>query len=336
VGDDSDNIIHVTFERDGNVRRQKKARHDDGATAERRRPAKDDPLADLYSRREVSRLFGLTDNQLKYWDTSGFIQPSGRAGDKRYYTFQDLISVRAAKGLTDQGVPLRKVRRSVEALRQALPKVVRPLQELRVVADGTTVLVRDENGAFEPLTGQLVLDFRVDSLRQDVVRVLRRNEPSPDKRRTAYEHYLEGCRLDEDESTFDRAEEEYLAAVRLDPSLANALTNLGNLRYRRGSGEEAEQLYRQALAIDPTQPEAGYNLGFLAYEGGDIEAAADHFERALTHDPSFADAHFNLAMAFEELGRHAEARPHWETYVELEPSGPWAEIARRHLRHPRR
>ena len=46
--------------------------------------------------------------------------------------------------------------------------------------------------------------------------------------------YLEGCRLDEDEATLDRAEACYRRAITLDPALANALTNLGNLRFRRG------------------------------------------------------------------------------------------------------
>jgi hypothetical protein len=36
-------------------------------------------------------------------------------------------------------------------------------------------------------------------------------------------------------------------------------------------------------------------------------------------------------MAFEQTGRAKEARPYWARYVELEPSGTWTEIARRHL-----
>jgi hypothetical protein len=36
-------------------------------------------------------------------------------------------------------------------------------------------------------------------------------------------------------------------------------------------------------------------------------------------------------MAYEELGRHGDARPHWDSYLRLDPTGPWAEIARRHL-----
>jgi DNA-binding transcriptional MerR regulator len=331
LSDDHDNVIHLGFDKDGNVRRRK-GPPSGGGNGERRAPARrGDPLADLYGRREVARLFGLSESRLAYWDRSGFIRPSGKAGRRRYYTFQDLIGIRAAKGLLDGGVPVRRVRRSVEALRNALPKVARPLSELRVVADGSAVLVRDGDGAFEPTTGQLVLDFRVDALREDVVRVLHARQPDPQKRRSAYEHYLEGCRLDEDEATLDRAEEAYRRALALDPSLANAVTNLGNVRYRRGLFDEAAELYRRALHLDPNQPEAAYNLGFLAYERAAVEDAVHWFEQALKHDPSFADAHFNLAMAYQETGRPADARPHWQAYVRLEPNSPWSEIARRHL-----
>ncbi|MFW6067821.1 MAG: tetratricopeptide repeat protein [Myxococcota bacterium] len=333
MSDDHDNVIHLSFDKDGNVRRRKAPGGGgrppgDGPSEPRRN---DDPLADLYGRREVARLFGLGESRLAYWDRSGFIKPSGRSGKRRYYTFQDLISIRAAKGLLDEGVPLRRVRKSVEALRSTLPKVVRPLNELRVMADGPTVLVRDRDGSFEPTTGQLVLDFRVEELREDVVRVLRARQPDPRKRRTAYEHYLEGCRLDEDEATLDQAEEAYLRALQLDPSLANAITNLGNVRFRRGQVDEAQKLYHQALKVDPQQPEAAYNIGFLAYDAGELAEAVRWFERALQHDWAFADAHFNVAMAYQELGRPGEARPHWEQYLRLEPKSPWAEVARRHL-----
>jgi DNA-binding transcriptional MerR regulator len=333
VSDDDekvDNVIHVRFGPERRLASEvPKAVPRDGRRP-RERAQKRDPLTDVYSRREVARLFGLTVSRLKYWQRSGFLAPSARDGRRRFYTFQDLIGIRAAKGLLDAGVPLQKVRRTVEAIHASLPKVTSPLSELRVVADGSAVLVKSREGAFEPTTGQLVLDFEVEALKDDVVRVLR-SGPTPAERRTAYEHYLEGCRLDEDEATFDEAEAAYRRALAADPSLANALTNLGNVRYRRGAIDEAEMLYNKALGVDPEQPEAYYNLGFLHYERGEPDEAVALFETALRHDPAFGDAHFNLAMALEELGESARARGHWLSYLELEPQGAWADIARRHL-----
>jgi DNA-binding transcriptional MerR regulator len=292
---------------------------------------KRDPTGDLFSRAEVSRLFGIPDSRLRYWDRTGFLAPSGEAGGKRLYTFQDLIGVRAAKTLLERGTPLRRVRRSVESLRSTLPHVIRPLAELRISAEGERLLVHTERAKWEPSSGQLVLDFDVRDLRDEVVRVLRPDARDPARRRAAYEAYLEGARYDEEPATFDRAEEAYRRAISLDPSLGHALTNLGNLRFRRGDLGEAESLYRRALAVDAAQPEAFYNLGYLASERGEHAEALRCFDAAVQSDPAFADAHFNLAMTLEAVGERARAREHWQTYLVLEPSGEWAEIAHRHL-----
>lgn len=335
-----DNVIHVRFGPGGGCRvdppEPEPAPSADAAPDSVPPPANGrnagaDPYAELFRRREVARLFNLPEGRLRYWARSGFLPPSGRVGRRRYYTFQDLIGIRAAKELLDRGAALPSVRRALANLERTLPHVTRPLNELRVVAEGHTVVVREQDKTFEPETGQLHLDFDVCEIRDDVVRVLRPDRVDPERRRRAYQCYLEGCRLDEEESTFDRAEECYREAIALDPGLANALTNWGNLRFRRGDIEEAERLYRDALEIDDEQPEAFYNLGFLAFDRGETAEAALLFSNAVEHDPGFADAHFNLAMALEELGRRDEARPHWVTYLDLDPEGPWAEIARKHL-----
>jgi len=325
-----DNIIHVDFaSRMG--RRFVPVRAPEEAIAEPAHDPERDPLADLYSLRDAARLFRLSESRLRTWEKHGFIARSCEISGRRFYTFQDLIGIRAARELLDQGVPLRSVHKSLHALREWLPRVARPLSALRIVADGQSIVVRDDRGAYDAQTGQLVLDFAVNSLRDDVVRVLRRGGYENEHRR-AYEAYLEGCRLDEQEHTFDAAEAAYRRAIALDPTLANAFTNLGNLMFRRDRLEEAERLYERALKLDPEQPEAHYNAGFLAYERGDVQAAVASFERALTSDPAFADAHFNLAMALQELGQRDAARPHWETYLKLDPDSQWAEIARRQLR----
>lgn len=330
----SDNVIHVRFGPGGGRRVDPpapSAREAERASSPVSARQSGEPYGELFRLAEVARLFELPEGKLRYWDRSGFIKPSGKVGRRRYYTFQDLISVRAAKELLDRGAPLTAVRRSLSHLRRTLPHVTRPLNELRVRTDGQSIVVHEHDRVFEAETGQLQLDFEVRSLRDDVVRILRPDAVDPERRRKAYQAYLDGCRLDEDPTTFDRAEERYRQAITLDPALANALTNWGNLRFRRGDAEEAERLYRRALEVDEEQPEAYYNLGFLAFERGEMEEAAVLFSSAVELDPGFADAHFNLAMALEEVDRSGEARAHWETYLDLDPKGPWADIARRHL-----
>ncbi|MGH7296981.1 MAG: tetratricopeptide repeat protein [Polyangiaceae bacterium] len=328
------NVIHVAFGSGGGRVGEATGTHGtDSAAAPSIPPPPDgrEPVTDLFSRREVAKLLGVSETRLKSLDRAKIVSPSGQKGKLRAYTFQDLIALRATRELLEHRVRLRDVARAIGALRQALPRVTRPLQELRIVGDGRRVLVRAEEGTFEPLTGQMVLDFQVQALREDVVRVLR-PETSPARARTAYDLYVQASALDEDPATYDQAEELYGRAIRLDPTLAIAYTNLGNIRFRRGDEPAAEALYRRAIEVDLRQPEAHYNLGYVMLERGDARGATAYFERALEGDPRFADAHFNLAMAWEQVGERGRARPHWRKYLELEPSGTWADVAREHLK----
>lgn len=293
--------------------------------------ARRDPTGDLYTRTEVARLFGIPESRLRYWESTGFLQPSGGVAPRQRYTFQDLISIRAAKGLLEKGTSLQKVRKCVDSLRRELPHVIRPLAELRVRADGESLLVETERARWNAESGQLLLDFDVRELRDEVVRALRPRQSDPSRRRAAYEAYLEGCRFDEEATTYERAETAYRRAILLDPELGHAYTNLGNLRVRRGDPRDAKVLYEKALSVDPAQPEALYNLGFLASDDGELEQAVIYFEQAIEQDRAFADAHFNLATVLEELGRMGAAKEHWRVYLSLDPEGAWAEVARRHL-----
>jgi tetratricopeptide (TPR) repeat protein len=289
-----------------------------------------EPLTDLFSLSEIARLLDIPAPRLRTLDRAGVVSPSGRRRGRRAYTFSDLIALRTAKALLEQQVRLRDVTRAIQALKRSLPKVTRPLQELRIVSDGQRVVVRTHDGIFEPLTGQMLLDLEVKTLRDDVVRVLR---PSAgrERARTAYELYLKASQLDEDPLTMDDAERLYRQALDLDPWLGIAYTNLGNIRFRRQDTDAAEQFYRRALEIDPRQPEAQYNLGYVMLERGQPDLSIPLFLGAIEADPKFSDAYFNLAMAYEQIGETQKARPHWKTYVALEPTGTWTEIARRHL-----
>jgi tetratricopeptide (TPR) repeat protein len=289
-----------------------------------------EPVTDLFTRSEVSRLLSLTPARLSTLDRTGIVSPSGRRRGRRAYTFADLIALRTAQALLQQRVRLRDVTRAVHALKRSLPQVSRPLVELKVASDGRKVVVYTGTGAFEPVSGQMLFDFDVGELREDVVRVLR---PSAgrERARTAYELYLHASQLDEDAGTMDDAEELYLRAIELDPWLSIAYTNLGNIRFRRHDVDGAQKLYERALEIDPRQPEAQYNLGYVTLERGDPGRAVPLFRGAIESDPKFADAYFNLAMAYEQLGKPDSARTFWKSYIDLEPEGTWAEIARRHL-----
>jgi tetratricopeptide (TPR) repeat protein len=323
-------IIHVVFGPGGGRVREDARAVAAGDSSPPPPSAAREPVTDLFTRAEVSRLLGVSVARLSTLDRTGVVAPSGRRRGRRAYTFTDLIALRTAQGLLERHVRLRDVTRAIAALKKSLPSVTRPLVELKIASDGKRVVVYSNDGAYEPVTGQLLLDLHVSALRDDVVRLLRPTA-GRERARTAYELYLHASQLDEDQGTMAEAEALYAQAIELDPWLSIAYTNLGNIRFRRHDVTEAEALYRKALSIDPKQPEAQYNLGYVMLERGESNLAVPLFRGAIESDPKFSDAYFNLAMAYEQLGEPSKARPYWKSYVELEPEGTWTEIARRHL-----
>ncbi len=321
-----DNVIHVDF---GRGRGKGPGARGAGLAPPPVEATERDTVARTFTPAEVADLFGLTVRRLQGWEARGIIVPSARKHWPRIFTFTDLLAVRTAKGLADAGFSLARIERAVDSLRRRLPDLAQPLADARVGAEGDHLVARRDGTAFDPVTGQLELDFDVQAIREDVVRVLR---PRVSRRmQDAYAHYLEGLRLDEDETTRGRAEEAYRKAMELDPGLATAITNLGNLRLLAGDRHEAARLYRQAMEADTTLAEAPYNLAYLLVEEGRQGDALALFERAIALRPDFAEAHFNLAMALSELGHRDRARGHWRRYLELEPRGPWATVARHNL-----
>lgn len=288
----------------------------------------EEPVAAKFSRKDAARLVGLSEQRLVSLERAGIVEPAVADDGKKYYQFQDLISLRAT-GMLAKEVPIREVKRAIVELRSKLPFITRPLQELRLVSDGRRVVVRSDEGKYEATTGQMLLDFDLRTLREDVVKLL---EPLRSKRsETAYDLYLRASTMDEDPSRFDEAEKLYERALVLDPRLAIAYTNLGNVKFRRGDLEEARKFYSRAVELDALQSEAHYNLGYLELDAKRPENAVRFFTVAVTRDPKFADAHFNLAVALAETGQTRRAREHWRRYLEIEPTGAWAETARGYL-----
>ena len=166
--------IHVRF---GDGRGRVTLPGPEAAARTAKEPAQRDPVTDVFTKGEVARLLGLTESRLRTLARVGIVAPSAEKNGKAAYTFQDLIALRATLMLSRE-VKLAEVARAIGALRRTLPRVTRPLQELRLVSDGKRVVVRARDGAFEAATGQLVMNFELSVLSDDVVRVLRPDTPA--------------------------------------------------------------------------------------------------------------------------------------------------------------
>lgn len=304
-------------------------------------------MTELYSIRDVAKLFALQESRLRYWMQTGFVGPTVRKGGRFYYTFRDLCAVKAAKDLLAAGLTAQKVRKNLEALRRALPGDAHPALRLRLCSDGENIVALEDDVAYVPATGQVVMAFNLPALGGQLAELASASAaaaaeavPAPVEDDvteatlgpTAYTCFVEACAA-EDRGDMTEAETLYRRAIDIDPGLAAAMTNLGNLRHVAGDVVEARALYERALAHDPGQREARYNLGNLLDDVGETELAIAELRRVCQAAPEFADAHYNLGLALARVGGTVQARAHLERYLELDGGSEWAGRARDYLSH---
>lgn len=107
--------------------------------------------------------------------------------------------------------------------------------------------------------------------------------------------------------------------VRERPNSARAHSNLGRAWVRQGDGAKAEPEFVAALRIDSTLAEARNNLGSILVDRGELAAAIPLFRRASADDPGQVDAHFNLGHALAGLGRYDEAIAEYRRFLARRP-----------------
>jgi tetratricopeptide (TPR) repeat protein len=250
---------------------------------------------------------------------AGLVRPA-RSGRAYAFSFQDLVVLRAAQELLARHVPAARVRRALSGLAAKLPEGG-SLSGLRVFADGREVAVREGASAWQPATGQIVLDFAVDELASRVEDLGRsgKKEPADPKgggqRERARAAFARALDLEDEDP--EAARDAYREALALDAGLVDAYVNLGRLAQEAGDAREAARLYHLALERSPEDAIVHFNLALAQEDLRASDRAVAHYQRALAIDPDFADAHFNLAGLCEQLGREAEAVRHYHAYKKL-------------------
>ena len=267
-----------------------------------------------YTTEEVARLLGLSPTQIRSYSRAGFLSPArGARGDLRF-SFQDLVLLRAAKGLMAARIPAARIRRALRRLKQELPRG-RALSELRITAEGHRVMARDGALTWIPDSGQLVLDFDVATLAQRAAPLARRQAAAARRLEEDFdadEWFALGLELEV--SAPEDARDAYRRALELDPHHADAHVNLGRLLQEAGRPADAEAQYRAVLADQPDHPTAWYNLGIALEDVRRPAEAIKAYERAIAADRRLADAYFNLARLYEQAGKRAAALRHLSKY----------------------
>ena len=273
-----------------------------------------------YSAREAATLLGVSPARIHYFVRAGLVAP--RRGARREYrlTFQDLVLLRAAKGLLDGGVPVRRVRRALEHLPEQLPRG-RSLSGVRIIAEGGQVVVREGSRRWHPESGQALLDFEVAELAAAAAPLAPRLASAANEADAGTDEVFRlACELEV--TSPEEATRLYRRVLAAEPRHQDALLNLGRLLHEGSHLGEAEECYRRVLALSPGDPVAAYNLGVALEDQGRLADAARAYVTALARDPDNADACYNLAGVYERLGEAGDAVRWLKEYRRLAGAAP--------------
>jgi len=124
-------------------------------------------------------------------------------------------------------------------------------------------------------------------------------------------------------------------ALRLDPTNAQAKSNLGTVYLMTRDYPRARALMEEALALDPEVSRAHNALGVIAFETGRPDEAIAHWTRAIAINPREWDTLSNLCRVLIDRGRLAEATPYVERFLREAPPSRYGEEMARYRRQLR-
>jgi len=133
------------------------------------------------------------------------------------------------------------------------------------------------------------------------------------------EHLARGAELAR-KAQYADAEQEYRAALLLDPQNADLYVSLTYVLIPQQKWDETESAARAALRLDPNNDLAHNNLGVALGSKGDLDNAIAEFRNALRLNPDFAQAHANLGVALGIKGDVDGAITEYRGALRLNPN----------------
>ncbi|MEP7325460.1 MAG: protein kinase [Gemmatimonadota bacterium] len=131
---------------------------------------------------------------------------------------------------------------------------------------------------------------------------------------------------------YPAGERSYLKAIELKPNYSPGHQFYGNLLTATARWDEGEQQFKRAIELDPLSLIHNAGLGWLYYYAGRIDQAIAQLKKALEMDPTFVPGNIFLAWCYSEQGAFDLAVAALTRALESSNNGPAirAELARIH------
>ena len=297
-------------------------------------------IRSLYSRSMIAELLGLPVSTIRSWHRRGLIQPVNKISHLPYFDFEEVLAAKQIATLVELGVEPKTIEKNIRQFATWLPDFQRPLNQLSILVEGKTILLRQADGLVEP-GGQRRLDFDHQTDPRDELELEAEGHILPFNEcrvielgpHSGIDEYVELAEQLEASGELSDAIEVYRSlqfAFGPDP---DTCLRIGELLFRLGDSNGARERYFFAIELDETMVEARAALGCILAQLGQEEHAISALLGALEYHPEYADVHFQLARLYQNASNFEQAKRHWSRFVALSPTGPWADEARSQLQY---
>ncbi|MCX6779763.1 MAG: tetratricopeptide repeat protein [Candidatus Magasanikbacteria bacterium] len=121
---------------------------------------------------------------------------------------------------------------------------------------------------------------------------------------------------------FDRAEQSFIEAIKIDAKSADAYRGLAETYLRRGAREEAKQTFTFLHQLEPENDAVMVRLAQMAEEDDDVYQAIEYYQLAVVANDALSPRFAHLAELLLKVGQNDIAKEAIMQAVELEPQNP--------------
>ncbi|MCG6154575.1 tetratricopeptide repeat protein [Rubinisphaera margarita] len=299
----------------------------------------------LYTPAMLSQLLKLPVHLIRSWERAGLIRAEKRVFRLPYFSYQEVTTARRLSELMQAGATQQQLARSLRLVQKYVGEPGRAFEQLEMLSDHRSLVVRDQKGYFDPQSRQRLFSFsaspKTDEEQDGATLAAEEESDAEDHRFLRFEMppntavsstdwMVEGCRRAEVADT-SGAIRCFRRALRARPEDAEAHFYLADSLYRLGKQEASLERYLCAIEHDPEYLEAWTQIGCLYAELRKWSEAIEAFDAAIEIHPTFAEAHLHKAETLYQMHQPEDAIRHWQLYLQNDDRGPWVELAYQRL-----
>lgn len=110
----------------------------------------------------------------------------------------------------------------------------------------------------------------------------------------------------------EKAENEYMKAIRIQPKDTNLYYKLANILYSEKKSQEAIEVLNELLKVKPDYYQGSLLLGDIYYENEQFKEAVNTYNQAIRYNPAKYELYYKLGMSYTRLNDFKLAKEYYK------------------------